>query len=278
MPGPLGLGLPNRQWEAWGPHELELAAELGPSALVVLVYGDQPEEVRQAQAAAARALAARTGARLLLRAYEPNVPQWVPTDWAGECARRAGLFTGERVKGKGERESGSLSPFPWPLSPVEMIPGNELNLECEGGSLAWAIERGPSWLLNVAKRYRRLRRGERLHLPAPSPGEGGAEAVAFWEACARAGVGRRYDVVDVHAYSDEQVRTLPRLARELFGRPVALTEWNQADPALVAAEVRANPWLEGACYFILAGALDQRRYWLVEQPDVLHAFRRAQDP
>jgi hypothetical protein len=80
----------------------------------------------------------------------------------------------------------------------------------------------------------------------------------------------------VHAYSDEQVRTLPRLAHELLGLPVDLTEWNAADPELVAAEVRAHPWLRSACYCILAGPEDQRRSWLVEQPNVLAAFRRAQ--
>ena len=190
-----------------------------PSAWVVVVYGDRSASVRAEQIAAARELATRTGARLLLRAYEPDIPEWAPNDWAGECARRAGFF----------------GP---PTESMEMIPGDEQV------SLV-----GTSWLLRLAQRYRRLRRGERLHLPAPSPGEDGTGAVAFWDACARAGVGKRFDVVDVHAYSDEQVQTLPGLAHEKLGLPVDLTECSRADPALVATEVRANTWLHSACSF-----------------------------
>ncbi|HYU19996.1 MAG TPA: hypothetical protein VEQ11_15005 [Chloroflexota bacterium] len=251
MPRPLGLGLPGQQWETWEPNELELAAALMPSAVVVLVYGDQPAETREAQVAAARALVARTGARLLLRACEPDVPIWASTDWAGECARRAGFFT----------RGG-------PLIPIEMIPGNELDGASEGGSLAWAAGAGPSWLLRFAQRYRRLRPGERLHLPAPSPG---TEVSAFWQACARAGVSNRFDVADVHAYSDEQVRTLPRLAHEMLGLPVDLTECDQVEPALVAAEVRAYPWLGSACYSIRQG-----HRWATERPDLVAAFQAAQ--
>lgn len=227
MAGPLGLVLPVRQLRAWTPEQIELAAGLMPSAYVVPVWGDrQPPEVRAERVAAVLALAARTGARILLRACERDLALWAPNDWAGECARRAGLFT----------------------IPVEMIPGNELNSPLERGSLAWAIGAGPSWLLRFSRRYRRLRRGERLHVPAPAPGAGGREAIAVWRACARVGVGKRFDVVDVHAYSDEQVRALPRLAHEALGLPVDLTAWNRADPDLVVAEVRANPWLWSACY------------------------------
>jgi len=227
MPSLLGLALPLQQFRPWTPEQLELAAELMPCAYVVPLWGDQqPPEVRADQVAAVLALAARTGARLLLRACERDLSLWAPNDWAGECARRAGFFT----------------------TPVEMIPGNELNSPLASGSLAWAIGAGPSWLLRFSRRYRRLRRGERLHVPAPAPGAGGREAIAVWKACARVGVGKRFDVVDVHAYSDEQVRALPRAAHEALGLPVDLTAWNRADPDLVAAEVRANPWLWSACY------------------------------
>lgn len=255
MGGPLGVALP-RRWEGWGPGELERVAELRPAAVLVPIAGDRPTLVLAARAASLRALAARIGARLLLRADEPDVPAWAPNDWAGECARRAGLFA-----------------RPGEAAALEMIPGHALNFPPDG-ALAWdpgaeparpragrparpeeraaspaatARPRGPSWLLRFAQRYRRLRPGERLHLPAPSIGEGGADAVVFWAACARSGLGRRFDVVDVHAYSDEQVRTLPRLAHEMLGLPVDLTEWGGADPLVVAAEVQARPWLLGAC-------------------------------
>ena len=210
-----------------------------PVAYVVPVYGDQADDVRLAQVASARSLATRTGARLLLRAEEPDIPEWAPNDWAGECARRAGFF----------------GP---PAEELEMIPGRALNRPAAGEALAWPTERrrarsggqGPSWLLRFAKRYRRLRPGERLHLPAPEPGEDGAEAIAFWEACVLAEVGRRFDVVDVRATTDEQVRTLPRLAHERFGLPVVLTEWEWVDPALVVAEARAHSWLGRAHLFV----------------------------
>jgi hypothetical protein len=239
--GPLGVVLPDRRWRSWAPEELGPATELGPSACVVPVYGEQPTEARAAQVAAARALAGRTGARILLLAREPDLPGWAPNDWAGECARRAGFFTGVGGMGVGN---------PHAPTPVEMIPGNELNSVAEGGSAAWATGAGPSWLLRFAQRYRRLRRGERLHLPAPASGGDGREAVAFWEACARAGVGKRFDVVDVHAHSEEQVRTLPRLAHETLGLPVDVTECTGAAPVVVAAVVRAHPWLGSACYAV----------------------------
>ena len=206
-----------------------------PDAYVVPVYGDQPAEIRQAQVAFARSLAARTGARLLLRAEEPDIPEWAPDDWAGECARRAGFF------GR-------------PTAGLEMIPARALNRPAGGGALGWptnqrrarATGQGPSWLLRFARRYRRLRPGEWLHLPAPEPGPDGTAAITFWESCARAGVDRRFDVVDVVATTDEQVRTLPRLAHELLGRPIVLIGWERADPAVVAVEVRAHPWLKRA--------------------------------
>ena len=237
--GPLGLVLAERRGQAWGPDELALAVELRPSACVVPVHGDVPAEVRAARVAFARTLLERTEARLLLRAAEPDLPQWAPTDWAGECARRAGFFAGD---GRGEKG-------------IEMIPGEALDLA--GGAAA-------SWLLRVAQRYRRLRRGDRLHLPAPDP----AAAAAFWKACARAEVGKRFDVVDVQKTADEQVRALPRLAHELRGLPVDLTAWERVDPLLVAAEVRAHPWLVSACYADLAG--------LIEQPVLLARFCAAQ--
>ena len=248
MVGPLGVVLPDRRWRSWAPEELGPAAELGPSACVVPVYGEQPTEARAAQVAAARALAGRTVARILLLAREPDLPGWAPNDWAGECARRAEFFTG-RLSGMPLTGPAKRGSCPQPTA-VEMIPGNELNSAAEGGSAAWATGAGPSWLLRFAQRYRRLRRGERLHLPAPASGAEGREAVAFWEACARAGVGKRFDVIDIHAHSEEQVRTLPRLAHETLGLPVDVTECTGADPVLVAAVVRAHPWLGSACYAV----------------------------
>lgn len=271
-----GLNCPNRQWELWTADEVAAIRDLAPDVLLVLAYGD--DSPAQAQTAQHLALAEELRARLQVRMYATDIPRRDPEEWAAECWRRASRYGDHRL---------------------EVIPANEMNLECEGSgfggqgpvpptpgprTLSPDWQRLGEWLKRWAVAYRRLASTGSgschiLHLPALSPaatgsGSGSTGLEEGWQVFRRLRLAELFDVVDVHEYPGSFRSHLT--AYSLFGRPVSVTEFNQVAPG---DYLRSLPWtVTDASWFILSGTDDHRQHWLLSRPEWYASFKAFTNP
>lgn len=221
------IHLPNHTYP-FSKHEMETAVQLNPSSVVALVYerGVVPQHNEQI-----REIVARTGARLILRPYEPApILHWRPIDWGHECA--------ERVVGYVD------------LNPV-VVCENEPNHEDDGGvtdpgriAEFWVMT-----ALGFQDAMDRVFCPIELAIPSLSP-------IGNYKQIYRSlkGVIPYFARTTAHVYARCGNWNDPVWLRELFGKPVDVTEWDSWMPTgyLPIFNCLDKMQADAKCWFILS--------------------------
>lgn len=226
-------------------EEIEATVDLGPSAIVHLVFA---EGVVPEHAAQVEEIVARTGARLILRPYEPAiVANWSPLVWGWEAAGRIAPYLG--------------------FSPSVVL-SNEDNLPEEGGVTDPGLL-ADFWTASATAMRDVLGSGcpELLMPPLAPVGD-------YWDmyrALHRLGIGDVFERVAAHIYARTANWGDARDLAALFGAPVDVLEWDGWTedgylPADYCLGLMAGDQVGARCYFALSGDDPAfARYYLLPQ-------------
>lgn len=229
-----GLCAPNRQWEAWHPHEIDAIIDLQPSVLVILLYNSPavPAQIETEK----RVLAALPGCRFIYRAHYGDKVETKaqPQQWAEECLSRLRL---------GHPKTRGV----W-----ELVPANELNLPAIDGDEDWP--KHILWLKTFAQTISPREPDIILHLPALSPL---GDFRAGWAAYASdPQLLQAYPRRDVHEYPFSYKTHIEAYA--LFAKGIDITEfhfgvnfWDYHPDHF--EEIFSSRFVDSASYFRLSG-------------------------
>lgn len=243
-----GINLPNRQFDPYTKAELHALEDLKPSTLIWILYDDREGAINMEHKWQLEPYINKYHPRIIYRTYRDDIYKQDPINWTIKCNKLI-----ERIN-----------------IPGEFIPANEFNLEGFGDD--WKIQ--ADWLKEVALQWPKSNRQvvNLIHLPALAPM---GDYQAGWEYYHKAGLGKVFDVWDVHIYTMDH-SIVPLAYTD--GWRVCITEFNMMDPSGVFWSYRDVA--RDACWFILGGAEDQKKYDILDPRNLpyYNSFRISLPP